>query len=149
MEDYMKERPKKIVFPKSRQEVILKRAKEFVLEDLLPNPKINKIVLFGSLVEGKFGEYEKPFKDRKYSDVDVLLMVEDGFLVPGEWEGHFHCDMYDVYNAHMMDGELLIQYMVCRKSSYQNKDYQKESEKWGVPLSLDESEHKNIIIYEK
>ena len=148
MEDYMKERPKKTVFPESRQKKILEKAKKFVLVDLLPNPKINKIVLFGSLVEGKFGEYEKPFKDRKYSDVDVLLMVEENFEVPNQWGEHFHCEMYDVYNAHMMD-EILVQYMVCRKSQYQNEKYQEESEKWGVPLSLDESKHKNMVIYEK
>lgn len=149
MEDYMKDRPKKNVFPKSEQREILKRAKEFVLGDLLPNPKINKIILFGSLIEGKFGEYGKPYKDRKYSDVDVLLFVEEDFEVPDDWGEHFHCDMYDVYNARMMDGKILVQYMVCRKSSYQNKEYQKESEKWGVPLSLEKSKHRYIVIYEK
>ncbi|MBD3156004.1 MAG: hypothetical protein GF368_05115 [Candidatus Aenigmarchaeota archaeon] len=145
----MKERPKKTIFSKFRQEAILKKTKKFVLEDLLPNPKINKIILFGSLVEGNFGEYERPFKNRRYSDVDVLLIVEDDFEVPEEWGEHFHCDIYDVYNSHMMDEEILVQYIVCRKNSYQNKEHQKESEKWGVPLSLEKSKHKNIIIHEK
>jgi len=145
----MKERPKKTIFSRSKQREMLKRAKDFVLSDLLPDPKINKIILFGSVVEGKFGEYEKPFKNRKYSDVDVLLFVEEDFEVPREWEKHLHCDMYDVYNAHWMDGEILVQYMVCRESQYQNEEYQKESEKWGVPLSLGESRHENIILYKK
>ena len=58
------------------------KAREFAIGNLLPNPKINKIMLFGSLAKGTFGKYEKPFHGRKYSDVDVLLFVKDDYKIP-------------------------------------------------------------------
>lgn len=149
MEEYMKERPGKTVLPAPEQKRIFERAKRYVLEDLLPNPKIDKIALFGSLAKGTFGKYEKPYKGRSYSDIDVLLLVEDDFKPPKEWELHFSCKMYDVFNITRLDDEILLQYMVSRRSSYQNREHQQESEKWGVPLLLEKSRHKNIILYEK
>ena len=149
MEEYMKERPPKTILSKSEQKKIFEKVKKFVLKDLLPNPKINKIILFGSLIKETFGRYEKPFKGRIYSDVDVLLLVENSFEVPNTWKKHFMGKIYQVYNRTKLDNEILIQYIVCKKEFYQNKKYQNIAEKWGVPLLLDKSKHKYVIIYEK
>ena len=108
----MKERPKKIVLSKSEQKKIFEKVKKFVLKDLLPNPKINKILMFGSLVKGTFGKYEKPFKKRIYSDVDILLFVEDDFKVPKHWKEHFIGKIFQVYNRIKLDKKILIQYLV-------------------------------------
>lgn len=149
MEEHMKERPGKTVLPKPEQREILKKAKSLVLKDLLPNPKINKILMFGSLVKRTFGKYEKPYKGRTYSDIDILLLVEDDFKVPEKWKLHFESDLYNVYNICKLNGKILIQYMVCRKSSYQNEEHQKEAENWGVPLLLERSRHGYIVLYER
>jgi hypothetical protein len=145
----MEERPKKIIFSKTEQKRVFEKAKNFVLKDLLPNPKINKILMFASLVTGTFGKYEKPFRNRIYSDVDILIFVEDYFKIPTEWKPYFSCELYDVFYRIKLYNKIWIQYMVCRKSSYQNKENQKEAEKWGVPLLLTKSKHKYIILYEK
>jgi predicted nucleotidyltransferase len=149
MEDYMKERPAKIILSKSGQKKILEKIKRFVLKDLLPNPKINKIILYGSLAKGTFGKYVKPFKNRIYSDADVILFVENDFKVPKKWKKHVMADLYQIYNVAKLDKKFLIQYVVCRKSSYQNKKNQKEAEKWGTPIALKKSKHKFIVLYER
>jgi predicted nucleotidyltransferase len=148
MEEHIKERPKKSILPEDEQKEILEKVKEFVLDDLLPNPKINKIILFGSLVKGTFGKYEKTYKNRIYSDIDILVMVEDDFEVQDEWKSHFSCGLYDVYNVHELDGKIPIQYLVCTKKSYEKEENQEEAEKWGVPLLLNKSKHNYIILYE-
>ena len=133
--------------PKSEQRKILKKAKDFILKDLLPNDKINKIIVLGSIVKGTFGRYEKAFKKRRYSDIDVLLLVENDFKVPKRWKTHLKSHLYNVYDIRKLDNKVLIQYIVCKKRSYQNKKHQKEAEKWGVPLLLKKSKHKFIVLY--
>ncbi len=145
----MKERPRKTIFSKPDQKKIFEEIKNFVLNDLLPNPKINKIIMFGSLVKGIFGKYDKPFKHRMYSDVDILLLVENNFIIPKKWKLHFSCELYDVFNIAKLGKKFLIQYMVCKKKSYQNKKHQKEAEKWGIPLLLTKGRNKYIVLYEK
>ena len=146
MEEYEKNRPRKTAFPRSERERVLEKAKDFVLKDLLPNQKINRIFLFGSLAKGKFGKYEKPFKNRWYSDIDILVFVEDDFKIPRKWKLHAKCDLYKVYNICKLERRFLVQYMICRKSSYQKKENQKEAENWGVPLLLEKSRHKYITL---
>lgn len=148
MEDYMKERPRKTILSKTEQNKILGQVKDFVLKDLLPDKKINRILLFGSLAKGTFGRYESAYKSRTYSDIDILLFVDDDFKVHKKWKSHFECRLYNVYNIRKLENKILIQYMVCRKSSYQNKEHQKEADNWGVPL-LSESKHKYIVLYKK
>jgi len=149
MEEYMKGRPKKTILSKSEQKKIFEKAKKFVLNDLLSSPKINKILMFGSLAKGTFGKYEKPFKNRMYSDVDILIFVENDFKIPKKWKPYFSCELYDVFYRIKLDKRILIQYMVSRKNVYQNKKHQKEAEKWGVPLLLTKSKHKYIILHKK
>lgn len=145
----MKERPGKTILPKSEQSKILKKTKSFVLKDLLPNEKINKIILFGSMAKGTFGRYEKSYKNRTYSDIDILLLVEDDFKVPKKWKPHYQGKLYNMYNIRRLHNRFLVQYMVCRKASYKNKKHQIEAEKWGVPLLLSKSKHKHTILHEK
>lgn len=153
-EDYEQERPEKDIFSQPRQKAILKQVREFVKDDLLPNPKINKIILFGSLAEGKFGRYKQEYKGRIYSYIDILLLVDNDFEVPDSWELHFagdpefEGDLYQVYNQKKLESKYLMQYMVCREKSYRREENREVAEKWGVPLKLEESEHEHQVIYE-
>ena len=145
----MKERPKKIILSKNKQKTIFEKAKAFVMKDLLPNPKINKIIVFGSIAKGTYGRYIKPYKHRSYSDVDFLVFVENEFNAPKTWNIHYSGKLYSVYNRIKLEHRILIQYMICKKKSYSNKNNQKEAEKWGAPLALEKSKNKHFIIYEK
>lgn len=149
MKGHMKDRPKRTALPKGEQEEILRNLIQYTENNLLPNSKINKIVLFGSLAEGTFGEYEKEWKHGLYSDIDIALFVEDGFEIQKTWHEHFKCKMYTVYNILKLDGKHLIQYLVARKSAYTNPKFQKEAEKWGVPLLLEKSRHKHMVLYDR
>lgn len=149
MEDFMRGRPVKIILPKPVQERIMRTARHLILDELLPNPKISKIVLFGSVVRGALGEYEKRYKGRRYSDVDVLVMVDDDFTVPDDWKVHFQNEMYDVYNNGILDRKFIVQYMICRRDCYEDEEKRKEAERWGVPLMLDRSRHKHIVLHER
>ena len=155
MEDYRKGRPEKEVFSIERQEEIKKEVVEFVNENLVPHPKINKIILFGSLAKGEFGKYKEEYKNRIYSDIDLLLLVENDYKVPGDWKIHFEGnpdlegDLYKAYFGEKLENKFLVQYMVCRKKSYTNSENKEVAEKWGVPLKLESSEHEFEIIYQK
>jgi len=142
-------RPRKNVFPIKIQNEIHKRAKEFVLKDLLPNPKINRMIIIGSSVKKKFGKYEKQFKNRIYSDIDVIVFVEDSFKPSKKWKKHFFCKLYNVYEIKRLEKKYLIHYAFTKKSIYTKKKYQKEAEKYGIALALKKSKHKYITWYEK
>lgn len=75
-----------------------------------------------------------------------MLMMVSGFQSGGE---AIECNLYNVYNVGRLGGKVLVQYMVCRKSSYQNRANQREAENWGVPLLLGKSRHKHIVLYDK
>ena len=147
MEEYMNQRPERVPFPKDVQKKLIERVKEFVRNQLLPNQNINKIILFGSLATGEFGKYEGQFQGRIFSDIDLLLLVENTFQVPGNWRIQYEGELYNIYNAGLLDG-FLIQYMVCKRSVYENPDSQIDAEDLGVPL-LKKTKHKHIVLYKK
>ena len=149
MESHLKERPKKTIFPKQVQKAYLKKAKTFILKDLLPNNNINKIIIFGSITKGTFGRYEKLYKGRTYSDVDILLLVNNNFKTPKTWKKHFLGNLYKVYNRIRLERKITIQYLVSKEKIYKNLKNKKEAEIHGVPLLLNKSKHPHIIIYEK
>ena len=142
----MKERPEREAFPKDLQKRIIKKAKEYVLSDLIPNHKINKILLFGSLAKGEFGKYKGSFRGRIFSDINILIFAEDDFSVPKQWRINYRGAIYNVYNIGKLDG-FLIQYTVCTRSSYENEENQKEAEEWGIPISYKKSKNKYIVFY--
>lgn len=153
-DDFRQQRPQKEIFSQQRQEKILRRAVEFVKRDLLPHPNSNKLILFGSLARGDFGRYREEYKERIYSDIDILLLVDNEFEVPDSWELQFggdpelKSDLYRVYNYKKVDDKFLVQYMVCRQLSYQQEKNREVAEDWGIPLKLEDSEHAYKLIYE-
>lgn len=149
MEDYEKERPKKTIFSEEEQLIILEKAKEFVLDDLLPDENINKLLIFGSLAKKSFGVYEKEWKHGLYSDIDILLLVEDNFEIPKGWEKWHIGDDFGVYVKGWLLDKYMIQYMVWKKKEYSDREKQISAEPWGVPLMLGESKNPYILIYEK
>jgi len=149
MEEYEKDRPRKKILPKQEQRTILKKAEKFILKDLLPNMKINKILLFGSVAKGTFGRYEKKWKHGLYSDIDALILAENDYRIPKTWKHWYRNKNFTVYTHGRMDRMYLVQYMVWKRKKYENKKNQVDAEKWGIPLMLKKSKNKYRLIYEK
>lgn len=142
------ERPKKTVYSRKEQGMILAKAREFVLQDLLPDSDINKILIFGSLAKGTFGEYERSWRHGKFSDIDVLILADDNFRPPKEWKVWTGHEKFKVYTHGRLDNKYLIQYMVWKEKQYSDETNKREVEKWGIPLKK-KSINKSILIYEK
>lgn len=141
----MRERPKKTIFPKSKQKTILKEVQKFISENLPPS-KIYQKKLFGSLAKGTFGKYEKPWKNRTFSDVDVLFVVEDNFKPPKKWKLHFKPEdglmrVYEIATISIEDVKVDVQYIIFPKTYASLKKTKDFAEKWGIPLKKD-SKHK-------
>jgi predicted nucleotidyltransferase len=148
---YMPEQPEKRPLPLKKQEEIREKATSFVVHSLLPNKKISKIFLFGSLARREFGKYEKPFRGRSYSDIDIMVITNDGFKPNKKWKVWLNGKYYDIYNVTYLDFELedkvLLQYAVVKDRTLGIEEARKEGEKWGVPLLLSESSHPTRLIY--
>jgi hypothetical protein len=83
-----KKGPSKKIFTKGQQRLVLKEVKKYVCANL-PKTKIYMKRIFGSLATGKFGKYERKFKRRYYSDVDILFVVSDNFKSSKKWKLEF------------------------------------------------------------
>ncbi len=153
--DYMKERPPKTIFPIEKQMMILDQIKEYVYDHLLQKTKIHRMRLFGSLAKGTFGKYDGTWKGRKYSDVDVLFVVDDNFIVPREWKIHFEPKgkewiVYDIATVPVTTIDetafVEVQYIVVPISSARKLETIALAEKWGIPLKRFLSKHKFIRL---
>lgn len=140
---------KMVVLPKGEQKRILEKTIEYAKKDLLPNPKINAIAIYGSLISGKFGGYVKPQRGRIYSDIGILILVDDSFIIPFKWKSKIcrKTPTHNVYNIRLIDGKYLMQYTLVPRSVYQNPIHQKTAEQKGVPLKLSKSRNKHVILY--
>ena len=142
--------PEKRPLSFKKQEEIREKATSFVVHSLLPNKKIKKILLFGSLARKQFGKYEKSFRGRGYSDIDIMVIVEDGFKPNKKWKPRLSAKYWDTYNVAYLDFELddkiLLQYFVIPERNLEIDEIQKDGEKWGVPIKGD-SKHPTRLIY--
>jgi predicted nucleotidyltransferase len=81
---------KKTIFPTEYQEEIWKKVKKFIAEKILPDENIIEIVVTGSMVTKQLGEYDKkivkPFYERKFSDIDLLISVKKDFKPKEDWQ---------------------------------------------------------------
>ena len=153
---YMKERPKKEIFSKERQKIILREIKKYINNHLPPKTKLYKKRLFGSLAKGKFGKYiNGKWKGRTFSDIDVLFVVDDNFKAPKEWQFHFQPKndpsiVYNIANVpiKIKDEEIIIQlqYFIVPISHAKIRDNCLKSDPWGVPLLRSRSKNPFIRI---
>ena len=141
----------KIILPINEQKKILEKSIQQVKSDLLPNPKINAIAVYGSIINGNFGMYKKRHSGRKYSDIDILILVSDDFTIPTEWKLKMRGETptHSVYNVELIEGKYLIQYIVVPRKIYSELNHQKMAEQNGVPLKLSKSKHKHLIIFHR
>lgn len=73
-------KPEKILY--ENQEVILKTIIDLLKKDI---PNDSEAILFGSLVESKFGKYTNNYNGLKGSDIDVIVFI-DKERIPKHWK---------------------------------------------------------------
>ena len=156
MEEHLKKRPQKKVFPKEEIDSLRNQAIEKIKSKLLPNEKIIKITLIGSSVKKSFGEYEPPgFRGSLFSDFDFIIFVDDDFEIP-KWldrepDGKPFPDdnMNLAYrNKKFIEDKYDVEVFFIRKSNAQNIEIQRLGEKAGIPMTSD-SKNKHLIVYSK
>jgi predicted nucleotidyltransferase len=92
----MLEKPPKKVY--ADQKDAFEKFKEFILPYLKHMPEVKEAVVWASLAEGKFGTYEREHKGHTGSDVDLVILLEEGKEVPKEFKDlDVHKSWFDGY----------------------------------------------------
>jgi hypothetical protein len=156
MEKYLKERPKKIIYSKAIQLSLKKKAIKKVKSKFLPDNKIIKIILIGSIVKKTFGKYMPPgFRGSLYSDFDFIIFVKDNYKIP-KWlrkepTGKPFSDnkLNLAYrNKKFIEKKYDVEIFFIREKNMNSKKIQKLGERAGIPM-LKNTKHKYIILYNK
>ncbi|OGH86328.1 MAG: hypothetical protein A2493_03325 [Candidatus Magasanikbacteria bacterium RIFOXYC12_FULL_33_11] len=156
MEQHLKNRPKKIIFPKEEIIELRNVAINKLKEKLFPNDKILKIILIGSSVNNSFGEYETPgFRGSLFSDFDFIVFVTDEYTIPSwldrEPDGKpFPEEKMNLAfrNKKFIEDKYDIEIFFIRETTFNNKEIQNLGEAAGIPMTKN-SKNKNIVIYSK
>ncbi len=154
-EDHLRGRPKKKIFPLGDQKLILAHMRKHLRKQLPPNTGLYRKRIFGSLAQHKFGKYQGKFKDREFSDVDVLFVVDDDFRPPKSWNVQFECEkrvwiVYDVAEVpiEIKNGTIPVevQYIVLTKTFARRPETLERAERWGIPLKKYSTKNKYIPL---
>lgn len=81
---FREKKPIKYIYP--NQKVISKEFVEFITPYLKKHKFFKKVWIWGSLSEGTFGIYDKPYKKQEASDVDLLIEVDERYKEPSEFK---------------------------------------------------------------
>ena len=152
----MKNRPEKKSFPKEIIESLREQAIEKIKSRFLPDNKIIKIMLIGSVVKDTFGKYEPPgFRGSLYSDFDFIIFVDNDYPIP-KWldrqpEGKPFPD--DTLNLayrikKFIEDKYDAEVFFIRKRTMENPKIQELGEQAGIPMTS-KSKHKHLVIYSK
>jgi len=77
---YDRLKPRKKLYSVQDQKRIFEKVKKILKKEFDKNKYIKEILVFGSLVNGTFGVYERPTRNkREGSDIDVFIIVDDDF----------------------------------------------------------------------
>lgn len=82
-------KPEKKIY--ENQEEAFEKFRYYILPHLKKIPAVKEAVVWASLAEGKFGVYDKEFKGHIGSDVDLVILLDEGVNFPKEFkdiEGH-------------------------------------------------------------
>ena len=156
MEEHLKKRPQKKVFPKVKIDSLRNQVIEKIKSKLLPDEKIIKIILIGSSLKNSFGEYEPPgFRGSLFSDFDFIVFIEDDFKIP-KWldkepdgKPFPNNAMNLAYrNKKFIDDKYDVEVFFIRKLNMHDPKIQELGELAGIPMTQD-SKHKRLVVYSK
>lgn len=155
-ESHLKTRPKKTLYPKAIQSNLKKKVIKKIKSKFLPDNKIIKIILMGSVIKNTFGEYEPPgFRGSLYSDFDFIVFVKDDYKIP-KWlnkepsakpfpDGKLNLAYR---NKGFIDRKYDVEVFFIREKDMNNKKIQKLGKRAGIPMTK-KSKHKHLVIYNK
>jgi len=154
--NYFKNRPQKKPFTKKTQFKIKKEAIKKIKTKFLPNKKIIKIILIGSILKNKFGKYEAPgFRGSQYSDIDIIIFVENNYKIPKWLKKEPRGKPFPIKklnlayrNKNFIEKKYDLETFFIRESNMNNKKIQKQGEKAGIPM-ISKSKNKYLVIYKK
>ena len=105
MKSYEAQQPRE-VYP--NQELVERRIREHLLSTKLDYPFADEVRLMGSLAFGQFGVYYEPERKHKIpkyaSDVDLLVIADENYPVPGDWTKKYPFIFFDVYDLGTLNG---------------------------------------------
>jgi len=156
MENYLKKRPPKKVFPTDLVESLKNKAIEKIKSKFLPDDKIIKIILIGSAVKNPFGEYKPPgFRESLYSDFDFIMFVENDYIIP-KWlkkepDGKPFPDdalNFAYRNKKFIEDKYDVEVFFIKRKNMTDPKIQKSGELAGIPMTA-KSKHKHLVVYSK
>lgn len=111
----MEKPPKKLY---SDQEDVWNKAEKFLKNLLNDSKTVKEAHVWASLAEGKFGVYERPYKDQIGSDIDFVIVMNEPADIPKNWKfADFGTAWFDLYklgdfeyqnNKHQIDGLIVF-----------------------------------------
>ncbi len=156
MENHLKNRPHKTIFPLQLQNELRTKAIQKIENVFLPAPEIEKILLIGSSVKGSFGQYQAPgFRGSLFSDFDFIFIVTDKYSIP-DWltpepDGKPFADTQlnlAYRNRKFIDDTYDCEFFFVRSAHAADPAIQNLAEQAGIPLTT-RSFHPSRQIYPK
>ncbi len=85
----MKRTPRRVY---SNQQEIKNKILQYLKQKIFLSPFVNKVYLYGSLIDSQFGVYIVPEKNMMGeidygSDVDLIILADENFAPPKDWPG--------------------------------------------------------------
>lgn len=160
--------PKPIKTLYQNQEEIVRGILENLTENHFLNPFVERVYLLGSLTEGGFGIYDKPYQPiiggvQYASDVDLIILGNDTHQVPENWtkkdnfifEFYYICTLYGISGIkegiHEVSSFLykpsLENLPPANKFNWEGDVFDMPTRKEALDFWL--KNHKNVLWYEK
>ncbi len=149
----MEQKPPKKIYPVEEQRRILDAATVYIRGRLLPDSRVDKILIDGSLASWQFGEYDRPLPEKygsgRHSDIDCVAIVDEGYAPNPEWKEVARRLFWEVYELGVLEGKYPVQCLFVKKSALQNKEAVEQGEAYGVPMKLESSKNQYVLIYDR
>ena len=134
---------KKQIFSINYHKKISNKLKKYLNKNFLTDKKIEKILITGSFLKNKLGKYEKYLGkkyDRTYSDIDLVLIVKNGFVIRKRWKLLAKRPYYKVYRlGYLVEKKIPVEAVILNKRFLKNKKAVALCEKKGIPMKLEKS----------
>ena len=134
-------KPRKKPYPLSHQTRILKKVEILLEKEFEKNQNIEEILIFGSILNGTFGIYEKPTRNgRLGSDIDVLIIVNNNFetnwTLLGKYPGSNKYLLGSIEDKHW------IQVLTYNPNKYDYKD----ALNMGMPITKERRKKAKVLF---
>jgi hypothetical protein len=112
----LSDKPEKTLY--ENQAEVWDSAKRFLTDLIADKPVVQEALVWASLAEGKFGLYAHDHKGQEGSDIDLVIIVDEGAQIPEEWKfTTIRKSCFDLYrlgtfvhegHKHLIDGLLVF-----------------------------------------